>query len=212
MKTDDLISSMAADLPTRPVSPSKAVGAALAISVPIAFGLLLYALHVRPDFWASLGQPRFLFKLAFLFGLSIASLWAVSLLARPGANRRSALAAVAAVLGLMAVAIVLELIMLPSGGWLTSLIGNMATQCLVLVPMMSIVPFVALMTAMRAGAPDSPALAGAAVGLLAGAIGAFFYASYCPNDSPLYIATWYLLAIAAVTVVGSLTGARILRW
>ncbi|HUI21148.1 MAG TPA: NrsF family protein, partial [Methylocella sp.] len=57
-----------------------------------------------------------------------------------------------------------------------------------------------------------PALAGAAAGLLAGAIGAAFYATHCPDDSPLFVATWYTLAIAFVTAIGAIAGARLLRW
>ena len=58
----------------------------------------------------------------------------------------------------------------------------------------------------------SPALAGAVAGTLAGSLGAALYAAHCVDDSPLFVATWYGLAITVVAVVGALLGARLLRW
>ena len=34
----------------------------------------------------------------------------------------------------------------------------------------------------------------------------------CPDDSPLFVAVWYLLAIAIVALTGRVIGARLLRW
>lgn len=51
-----------------------------------------------------------------------------------------------------------------------------------------------------------------AAGLAAGAIAAAIYAWHCPDDSPLFLATWYMIAIAGVTVGGALLGRRLLRW
>jgi hypothetical protein len=65
---------------------------------------------------------------------------------------------------------------------------------------------------MRHGAPTRPALAGAVAGLLAGGLGAALYAAHCTDDSPLFVATWYTIAIAGVTIVGSLLGRYFLRW
>jgi len=58
----------------------------------------------------------------------------------------------------------------------------------------------------RQGAPEHPALAGAAAGLLAGAIGAALYATHCPDDSPLFVAVWYTLAITFITALALLQG------
>jgi hypothetical protein len=48
--------------------------------------------------------------------------------------------------------------------------------------------------------------------LLAGGLAAALYALQCTDDSPLFIVTWYSLAIAAVTLIGTLAGRRLLRW
>jgi hypothetical protein len=56
------------------------------------------------------------------------------------------------------------------------------------------------------------AIAGAMAGALAGSLGAVLYAAHCVDDSPLFVATWYGIAIALVTAVGALLGHRLLRW
>jgi hypothetical protein len=71
---------------------------------------------------------------------------------------------------------------------------------------------VALLFALRAGAPRSAASAGAAAGLLAGGLAAALYATHCPDDSPLFVALWYIPAIALVASVGAACGSRLLRW
>jgi hypothetical protein len=55
-------------------------------------------------------------------------------------------------------------------------------------------------------------MAGAAAGFAAGAIAAAIYAWHCPDDSPLFLATWYTIGIAIVTGAGALLGRRWLRW
>ena len=52
----------------------------------------------------------------------------------------------------------------------------------------------ALIVALRAGAPMHPALTGALAGAATAGIAALLYASHCPDDSPLFVATWYPLA------------------
>ena len=41
---------------------------------------------------------------------------------------------------------------------------------------------------------------------------AAFYAAHCPDDSPLFVAAWYSLAVALVAAVGAATGRLTLRW
>lgn len=212
MKTDNLIAALAADLPTRPTSPRKALGLAVIVSAPIAFGLLVYALGFRGDIDSAIQTMRFDFKLGLFLALSAAALWLTARLARPGAGAGSAKTAIACVAGTLAIAIVLELLTVPSSEWMSHLTGNMALQCVTYIPLMAAGPLVAILLAMRTGAPDNAMAAGAAGGLLAGSIAAVFYAPHCPNDSPFYIATWYLIGIAAVVVVGALAGRQVLRW
>ncbi|MFC6491272.1 NrsF family protein, partial [Nitratireductor sp. GCM10026969] len=57
-----------------------------------------------------------------------------------------------------------------------------------------------------------PALAGAAAGLLAGGLAATFYAAHCTDDSPLFVAVWYTIAVAMLALVGAAIGSRLARW
>ena len=57
-----------------------------------------------------------------------------------------------------------------------------------------------------------PALTGFLAGLLAGGLGAAAYAANCPDDSPLFVMTWYPVGILALGAIGALAGSRVLRW
>ena len=81
-----------------------------------------------------------------------------------------------------------------------------------LIPFLSIGPLACIMLALRQGAPTRPGLTGAVAGLAAGGIAATLYASHCTDDSPLFVATWYSLAIGIVTLLGYVIGSRFLRW
>jgi hypothetical protein len=69
-----------------------------------------------------------------------------------------------------------------------------------------------LLFAMREGAPQNPGVAGALAGAVAAGIAATLYASNCPDDSPLFVASWYPLATLIVVAVGAAAGVRLLRW
>jgi len=47
---------------------------------------------------------------------------------------------------------------------------------------------------------------------MVGAFAAGLYATHCPDDSPLFVATWYVLAILVVMAVGAIAGSQFLRW
>jgi hypothetical protein len=49
-------------------------------------------------------------------------------------------------------------------------------------------------------------LAGAVAGLLAGSIAASFYTAHWFNDSPLFVATRYTLAVAILAAAGAMAG------
>jgi hypothetical protein len=70
----------------------------------------------------------------------------------------------------------------------------------------------ALLFGLRYGAPTRPVLAGAGAGLLAGALSASLYISHCPDDSPIFVAAWFTLAILIATGIGAVAGQRLLRW
>ena len=112
----------------------------------------------------------------------------------------------------LAAANLAELLAVPAAEWGQRLVGTNAIFCLKSIPFLAAAPLVAALLALRQGAPEHPALAGAAAGLFAGAIGAACYATHCPDDSPLFVAAWYSLAIGFVAAIGAAAGRRLLRW
>ncbi|RVP75988.1 NrsF family protein, partial [Sinorhizobium meliloti] len=69
-----------------------------------------------------------------------------------------------------------------------------------------------LLLALRHGASSHPALSGAAAGLAAGGIAAAFYASHCTDDSPLFVATWYTMAVAILAIAGGFLARKVIDW
>ncbi len=212
MKTDDFISALAADLPSKPISTGRALVIATLIAAPLAFAAVVFGLKVRPDLAQVFTSPRMAFKFSVTLAAFVSGVWLSLRLSRPDANVGLAWVVLAGIAGAIGVAVATELLVLPVPSWSAALWGDSALKCLVLIPTVSAVPFVAVMLAMKTGAPHTPMLAGAAAGLLSAGIGATLYATHCQNDSPLYIAVWYVMGIAIVTLAGAVIGARVLRW
>jgi hypothetical protein len=212
VKTGDLIRALAADSEVHPMPPGRALALALIPGVAIALGLHFAILGLRPHLLTLLGDPRLLFKLCLTVLLVALSGALVSRIARPGADIRRATLMLAIVPALLAVANLAELRAVPAAEWGQRLVGANAIFCLKSIPFLAAAPLVAVLVALRQGAPEHPALAGAAAGLFAGAIGAACYATHCPDDSPLFVAAWYTLAIGIVAAIGAVAGTRLLRW
>ena len=212
MKTGELIRALAADSAVRPMPPGRALALALIPGVAIALCLHFAVLGLRPHLLSLLGEPRLLFKLCLTFLLAVLSGGLVTRIARPGASLRQITLLLAIVPALLAAAGLAELVVIPAAEWGERLIGSNAKVCLAVIPFLAAAPLVAVVLALRQGAPEHPALAGAGAGLFAGAIGAACYATHCPDDSPLFVAAWYSLAIGIVVAAGALAGRRLLRW
>ncbi len=212
MKTEVLIRALVADS-ARPVRP---VGHYLlrgvlggAVSAVALFVLLL---HARADLSQAFRSPAFVYKLAVAASLAVTAGYLLPEVARPlptSAGRRALLMVAPA---LLAIAVGVELGTQPAGLWLPRLVGHNASHCLSLIPLLAAAPAVSLVIALRRAAPARPAAAGAVAGLLSGGLGAVLYALTCPDDSPLFVATWYTIAIAVVTGVTAYAGRRWLRW
>jgi hypothetical protein len=211
MKTRELIDAIVQD-DIRPPPPARALSIALIPAVAIALGLFLVVLGFRPNLLACVGEPRFLFKFLIMDLLAAMSGLVVLRLVRPGARARDALLLLAIPGAFFAAGLFAELVAVPSGQWHARMMGANSMFCLKSIPLLGFAPLVAALFALRNGAPDNAALAGAAAGLFAGAIGGAIYALHCPDDSPLFVAVWYVLAIAFVTAAGAALGARLLRW
>ena len=173
--------------------------------------LFLVELGVRADIEPALATWRFDLKVAMVL-IALGLSFALCLdCARPVPPvhplRRLLPIAVLAVL-----AVVVELAMVPRASWSARLIGSNSLICLSAIPALSVAPLAAVLTILRRGAPASPAVAGAAAGLLAATSGAALYAFHCFDDSPLFVVTWYSIAAIPVVAAGALVGRRVLRW
>ena len=212
MRTQDLIAALAADTPPTGPSIGKGLAWAMLASIPAAALVMQVSLGMRADFVASLSDPRFLFKFAVTGTLAVLTVCSVLRLARPQSGGGGLRAAIAASCLLLACGVALELLVLPEPLWMPRLVGRNALTCLTFVPLISLAPLALVLLALRRGAPAAPARAGLAAGIASGALGAFFYAAHCPDDSPLFVAVWYSIGIAIVALTGAILGRRLLRW
>lgn len=211
MRTEELIHALAADR-TVAIRPGRAFVLALAAGAVVAATVLLSTLGIRPDFLVVIHTIRFPYKFVVTIALFAASVRLAFALARPGGDVAAAVRTLGIPALLIGVALVVELVVLPEADWGRRLVGSNARLCLMAIPVIAVGPLAALLLAFRSGAPTSPMRAGASAGLVASALAATFYAAHCTDDSPLFIAAWYSLAIAFVTVVGAVIGSRALRW
>ncbi len=78
--------------------------------------------------------------------------------------------------------------------------------------LLSLPVFAGTLWAMRGLAPVQPVRAGAAAGLLAGAVGALIYALHCPEMEAPFLGSWYLLGMLIPGAAGAALGPRLLRW
>ncbi|HTQ14535.1 MAG TPA: NrsF family protein [Rhizomicrobium sp.] len=211
MSTENLIAALAADR-SRGMKPGRALAAAAAAGIAATAIVFFAFVHPRPDFMPAMHSWRFVTKFVLAFALAASASALVLRAGRPddGHGARDRLLWIAP--AMLFAALVVELFSLAPDEWTARWIGHNATICLRLIPLLSLAPLAALLLALRGAAPAMPARAGALAGLAAGGIGALFYAAHCFDDSPLFVATWYTIAITFVTLLGAWIGSRVLRW
>jgi hypothetical protein len=212
MKTDELIRVLAADpeVDKTPLALALVYGLLPGIVVSaVLYGLLLGPL---PHLAELIRQPRIVFKIVYPLALFACAGPLALRLARPTGEPRPLMILLLILLLVLAAAVATELLVVPRDLWRVRLIGHNALFCMVMIPLLAAAPLTGALVALHRGAPRNPSLAGAGAGLVAGAFAATLYATHCPDDSPLFVATWYVLAILIVMTVGAIAGSRFLRW
>ena len=213
MKTDALIDMLARGPIAVPSGESRR-----RFTVALGWGglgavvLMATLLGVRPDLFAAMRDPMFWVKLGFVTVMAVFALPANLRLARPGARLGRLPWGVAAPVGVIWLLAVLVMAQAPEQTRPALLWGQTWSACPVNISLLSVPAFVMLMWAMRGLAPTQTRLAGAAVGLLAGAIGAMAYTLHCPEMGAPFLAIWYVAGVLVPTVAGALLGPRMLRW
>ena len=212
MKTSEFIAALAADPVPEPVRLGRRVMTALAIGFLVSLALYALALRPRPDIAEAVRTVRFNLKFVDAFAFALPSLLLTLRLARPDAKPNAIALWLIAPFVLLGGAVIAELLLVPQSGWLPRLVGTNAIHCTTLIPLMAAPLLAGLIVALKPGAPLHPVLTGAMAGAASAGIAALLYASTCPDDSPLFVATWYPLATLICMGLGALAGRRFLEW
>ncbi len=207
MTTEDLIRALAADRYTGQ-KPRTALLLALVPAMAVAAILFFSRTGFRDDIDDALHTVRFLFKFAVVLPLAVVATGAMLRTADPLQAYGCWMKLLPLPLLLLGAGVVAELLAIPRSDWMVRLIGSNAANCVTLIPLLAGGPLAIFITVLKTGAPANPGVSGAMAGLAAGGIAAVFYATNCFDDSPLFVVTWYPLAIGAVTLAGYLAG----RW
>lgn len=212
MKTSELIAALTADPIPEPIRLGRRVAVALAVGLAASVALYWLMLGPRPDVAAACETMRFWLKLVDSAAFALPSVLLTLRLARPDAKPRALALWLLAPFILLAAGVIVELLVTPQSAWMSRLMGANAMHCTVTIPILAAPVLAALIVALRPGAPAYPGLTGAMAGAAAAGVGALVYASSCPDDSPLFVATWYVLATLICMGVGALAGRRFLAW
>jgi hypothetical protein len=137
---------------------------------------------------------RFIVAMAAVFLLQIA---------RPGAEGRNFLLFVS--LPFLATAALASeaLASAHCSTWGNTIVGSTWLACLLTIPFLAVVPFLALIWALRVGAPTALKRAGAAAGLVAGGLSATACSLPCLDHSFPSITVGYGLPIGLCAIVGA---------
>lgn len=213
MKTDQLIGLLSSNLqPVKHGTVRKTLAWALIIGGAVAFGLMLVTIGIRPGIFEGTGLVFLVVKLLFTLSLIGAGAAFLTAASHPGRNGRKRF--------LLAFLPFLAIASLGLGAVLLSnplarhdmVFGTEWLTCLTCIPLFAVVPFAALIWALRMGAPTNLRRTGAIAGLVASALGAAAYAFHCSGDSLPFIALWYGVPILLWTLLGAVLGPRLLRW
>jgi hypothetical protein len=213
MNTERLIESLARDLgPVR----HHAVGRRIAIGMVgggmVTLALIVLLLGVRSDLDVAMRGYGYWMKWVYTISLGVGAVFATMRLADPAPPPLHRLWLMAIPVLALAGIGVAEMATTPADDWLAMWLGRSWMICPWLVLGFAMPIFVGLLWSFRALAPTRLRAAGAAAGLAAGTWSAAIYCVHCPEQSAIFVLTWYSLGIALASGLGALLGPRLLRW
>lgn len=213
MKTDQLIDMLSTNLePVKRGHLIKTLAVALLVGGAAAFCVMLTTVGLRTDANGGLQLGSLLVKLLFTLTLIGVGSAMLAKLICPGQNARNLNVLVLLAFATIGVTGIVALVAQPSMAWAHMVMGTQWWMCTFCIPGFAIIPFAALIWALRQGAPTNLRRTGAVAGLVAGALGAVAYAFHCPDDSIPFIALWYGAMVALCAGFGAVIGPRVLRW
>jgi hypothetical protein len=169
MKTSDLINLLSTNVePVDSGTVARTVGIAVVAGIALATAVTLAMLGVRAD----VGHPNALIYLPvkLLFTLQIVILTSLCLIrvVRPGGERGTPIALTALPFVILMLLAALTLAAAPPAHWDKMVMGDRWLECLISIPVIAVVPFVAVIWAVRKMAPTDLTRIGALAGLVAG--------------------------------------------
>ncbi|MQB42005.1 DUF1109 domain-containing protein [Rhizobium sp. ICMP 5592] len=215
MKTTDdtevMIRNLAGEAGAGQLRPTLSFERTLLLATILSFAcaivLVFATFGFQPELQATLRSAPFHHKIISMLMLAGGGILAVRHVGKPGSGAYS--------LAMLLPGAALLLIGAASDASSFPLMGRAGVSvpsCLMAMVLLSLAPLALIIAALRTGVTTRPAMAGAAAGILAGALGAAAYAFVCKNDGGLFVAVWYSIAIAIVMSVGAFVGKRALAW
>lgn len=213
MRTESLVDQLSRDLqPVRPRSPVRDAMLLLALAVA-EIAVFLGLGFMRPDMPAAMDQPSLWWKLASMgiiagLGASVTIL-AADPLRSPRRGLRWMFVCIAVIF---------------ASGWLIDAGGSdlgqllhrldwrNGLQCVWKMDVLSLPAAIGMAILLRRGAPTDREGTALAAALSAAGWGAFVFVFACPSDDPLYIAVWYTVGCAIVTLLGRAILLFVSRW
>lgn len=211
MRTEQLIRSLVADLPTSPGSIARAITASLLVSIIFSLAAMVLWLGLRPELGTAMRSGPFWIKAGYTFMIGTAGLVALERLGRPGATATTSFVWLTAIFAIVALSAAMELFMSPSSQRGELWFGNSSSFCPWGIVALSSPLLVAGFLALRQMAPTHYGFAGMAAGFMAGGFGACIYSLHCTEYGIPFLATWYSLGVLIVAGAGMLLSG-FLRW
>ncbi|MFZ5673200.1 MAG: NrsF family protein [Pseudomonadota bacterium] len=116
----------------------------------------LMTLGFRPDIVEAAGTYRFLFKFIFTATLTVSAIALMFRIRRPEAALGRWLCLLAIAPAMLMAAATAELLVMPSSTWMPRMIGANSRFCLTVIPLLSIVPLCAFLTALHQTSARQP--------------------------------------------------------
>lgn len=212
MRTDDLIDALASDAAPA-AAPPRRLAMLAGLGALAALALVLAWLGPRPDLMPAMKGGMFWMKALYTSVLGVAGYLAIERLSRPAGSGRRGWILGGVVLGLFALAGVIQAMMSPDIQMaLHMLRGHSWHVCSRNILVLGL-PMLALgLWMVRGMAPTRPTVAGFALGLFTGGVVATVYGLHCPEHTFTFVALWYSLGVLLLAGLGALIGRWALRW
>lgn len=210
MKTDDSIGTPSNNTERMNTGRNASKVAAVIVgAAAVSLGFIIFVLGIRPDLRDADVMTFVAAKLVFSLGVVALSSVFLARLARPGWEVRSTL--VLTVLPFLGVMSLTVIGMAADPDWEQMISGDQWRECVLSVPIITVVPFVVIMWAVCLAEPSDPARTGATAGLIASAVSVTAFALHCTIDPAPFVAVWFAGTSILCMRSGAKLGPRLLR-